>query len=71
METLNTIGLIGILVSVAIYIPFLIFLALCVWSALIEKVRAVFGVELAVIDYLRNRAEFKKWKRSRDAERGE
>jgi len=62
MGTLNAIGLIGIIISGAIYVPFLIFLALCAWSAMIEKARAVLGVELAVMDYLRHRAEFKKWK---------
>jgi hypothetical protein len=71
MQTLNAIGLIGFIVSVTIYIPFLMFLALCAWSALIEKIRTVIGVEQAVMDYMKNKAEFAEWKRNKAADGGE
>jgi hypothetical protein len=71
MQALNAIGMIGTIITIAIYIPFLMFLALCAWSALIEKIRTVIGVEQAVMDYMKNKAEFAEWKRNKAAERGE
>lgn len=62
----------NIVVSIGLYLPFFFFLCLCAWSALIEKIRTVTGVEKAVMEYLKNKYQYELWKRyMQDEERVE
>ena len=62
----------NLIVSICLYLPFFLFLCLCAWAALIEKIRHVTGVEKAVMDYLKDKEKYERWKRYlQDEERAE
>lgn len=68
---MNIFFVFNVIVSACLYLPFFLFLCLCAWASLIEKIRTVTGVEQAVMEYLKNKHQYELWKRLQDEERAE
>jgi hypothetical protein len=62
IESLNVLGFIGICFAGAIAIPTMIGISLLLWQWVVCSIRTELGVELAVMDYLRNKKRYVQWK---------
>ena len=67
IEVMNYLGFLGIIFSIAIYIPILIGVSLLLWTWAIKRVRVAYGVEQAVLEYNRNKSAYLRWKKQQTA----